>query len=148
MIPELTGEYRFLSNFWSCSVTYDGVEYPSVENAYQAAKCLDAKDRPPFLHYKSSKAKQKGRLIQMRPDWDEVKVEIMHHLVAQKFAKEPLKSKLLATAPHEIEEGNWWGDTFWGTCNGVGENVLGKILVRVRDELEYGGPHRGCEDRL
>ena len=32
-------------------------------------------------------------------------------------------------------EGNEWGDTFWGTCDGIGENHLGKILMRIRNEM-------------
>ena len=136
MIQELTGEFRFLSNFWSCYVEYNGITYPSVENAYQAAKCLHDEDRLFFYTCKASEAKRRGRVIEMRPDWDEVRLDIMLYLVRQKFAKEPLRGKLLATAPNEIQEGNWWGDTFWGTCNGRGENHLGKILVQVRDETE------------
>jgi ribA/ribD-fused uncharacterized protein len=135
MIPELSGQYRFLSNFWSCFIVYEGVEYPSVENAYQAAKCRHLSDRAQFVHIKASEAKRLGRVVKLRPHWDQVRVEVMKALVAQKFSKEPLRSKLLATAPHEIEEGNWWGDTFWGTSNGVGENQLGKIIMTVRDDL-------------
>lgn len=133
MIKELTGKYRFLSNFFSCFVTYEGVEYPSVENAYQAAKCKDVEDRPFFLTCKASEAKRRGRVICMRSDWDEIKLRVMEELVRQKFSIEPLKSKLQSTAPDEIQEGNWWGDFYWGTVNGVGENHLGKILMEVRD---------------
>ena len=32
-------------------------------------------------------------------------------------------------------EGNTWNDTFWGVCNGQGQNWLGKILMLVRSEL-------------
>jgi predicted NAD-dependent protein-ADP-ribosyltransferase YbiA (DUF1768 family) len=35
----------------------------------------------------------------------------------------------------ELIEGNWWGDTYWGVCNGVGENHLGKLLMKIRDYL-------------
>jgi ribA/ribD-fused uncharacterized protein len=136
MITELIGEYRFLSNFWSCFIVYDKVTYPSVENAYQAAKCLRPSDRPYFETCKASDAKHRGRVVTMRPDWDEVKLEVMHFLVRQKFENEPLRTKLLETAPQSIEEGNWWGDKYWGTVNGLGENHLGKILVQVRDDLE------------
>lgn len=38
MIKEFQGEYRWLSNFWPARVVLDGVEYPTVENAYQASK--------------------------------------------------------------------------------------------------------------
>ena len=45
---------------------------------------------------------------------------------------------LLATADEELVEVNEWGDCYWGVCRGVGENVLGKLLMRVRAELRVG----------
>lgn len=136
MIAELTGEHRFLSNFWSCFIEYQGDTYPSVENAYQAAKCDVVKDRDKFLHCKASEAKRLGRVICMKPNWNEERLGVMLQLLRQKFKSEPLRSKLLATGKQEIEEGNWWGDTYWGTVNGVGENHLGKLLMQVREELK------------
>ena len=60
----------------------------------------------------------------------------MYEIVLAKFTQNPdLKEKLLATGDESLEEGNTWGDTIWGTVDGVGENRLGKILMRVRDEL-------------
>jgi len=139
MIAELTGKYRFLSNFWSCIIEMDGDVYPSVENAYQAAKCANVDDnyddRRKFLHIKASEAKRLGKIVKMRPDWDEERLDVMYRLVRRKFQEPSLKLMLLATGNETIEEGNWWGDTFWGTVNGVGENHLGVILMRVREEL-------------
>lgn len=137
MVEEFTGKHRFLSNFWSCYVKYKGVEYPSVENAYQAAKCLNRMDRERFLNIKASEAKKLGRVILMRPNWDNEKLDVMYELVKQKFGDPVLKEKLLATGTEELQEGNWWGDAYWGTVNGVGENHLGKIIMRVR--AEYAG---------
>lgn len=136
MIEELQGEYRFLSNFWSCFIEYQGDIYPSVENAYQAAKCDVINDRKRFLHCKASEAKRLGKLVRLKPEWDSKRLEVMLLLLRKKFRTEPLRSKLLATGDQHIEEGNWWGDTFWGTCNGVGENHLGKLLMQVRKELK------------
>ena len=135
MIQELTGEYRFLSNFWSCFIRYNGILYPSVENAYQATKCANPNDKVRFVNIKASQAKQLGKVIEMRYDWDRVKLDIMLELVRLKFRDTQLKLLLLRTGDEEIQEGNWWGDTFWGTVNGKGENHLGKILMRVRSEL-------------
>ena len=135
MIAELSGHYRFLSNFWSCFITYDGKTYPSVENAYQAAKCANDADREKFIAIKSSEAKRLGRIIKMRSNWDQIKLDVMYELVKQKFATDPLRMYLLRTGTREIQEGNYWGDTYWGTVNGEGENHLGKILMRVREEI-------------
>ena len=72
----------------------------------------------------------------LRGDWEEVKDNIMYEICKAKFTQnEDLKEKLLATGNDILEEGNTWGDRVWGTVNGVGENRLGKILMRVREEL-------------
>ena len=137
MIKEFQGKYRFLSNFWPAIVVLDGIAYTSVEHAYQAAKTLD-----PALRYEVQKldkpgdAKRWGRKIKIRPDWEAVKLEIMYQLVKNKFEEPLLSEKLLETEEEELVEGNWWGDTFWGIGNGKGENHLGKILMRVREELK------------
>ena len=57
----------------------------------------------------------------------------INNLVYQKFLEEPLRSQLLATEDAYLEETNHWGDTYWGVCKGVGENMLGKILMMARD---------------
>ena len=60
----------------------------------------------------------------------------MLELVRDKFTGNyALKAQLLATEDEHLEEGNWWGDRYWGTCEGVGENHLGKILMQVRSEI-------------
>lgn len=126
-------EYRWLSNFYSASVTLDGVEYPCVENAYQAAKHPPG-NRRAFVTCTPGQAKRMGG--KGGPDWHERKVAVMNGLVAQKFKSHPeLCGKLCATAGREIVEGNTWGDTFWGMCGGTGQNVLGKILMAVREDL-------------
>lgn len=136
MIATLEGKYRFLSNFWSCVLEWDGVVYSSVENAYQACKCANPYDRAKFLYIKASEAKRLGRIIPIRANWNDLRLDIMLRLVRRKFEDPKLASLLLETGAEEIQEGNWWGDTFWGTVNGVGENHLGLILMQVRDEVK------------
>lgn len=137
VVREFEGQYRFLSNFWSCYIKVDGDWYPSVENAYQAMKMQHKANRARFQHIKASEAKRLGRLLPMRDDWDQVKLDVMYNLVRQKFEDRKLQSNLLATGDAELQEGNWWGDAYWGTVNGVGENHLGKILMRVRSEYSH-----------
>lgn len=114
---------------------YDGIEYPSVEHAYQAAKTLDLEYRDIIRRAPTaSKAKRIGQVVPVRDNWELIKVQIMRTLVAQKFAEPILRSYLQATAPAILEEGNWWGDTFWGVdLEGNGQNWLGKILMEIRD---------------
>ena len=135
-IDSFSGEYDFLSNFFECDVKYRGRTYCSSEAAYQAAKCKNPKDRLIFLDATPSMAKRYGRRVEIRPDWDEVKYGVMREIVYLKFWQWPdLREKLLATGEAELIEGNTWNDTYWGVCNGVGENNLGKILMDVRREF-------------
>jgi ribA/ribD-fused uncharacterized protein len=134
-IDKFDDEYRFLSNFYSCRVIYGGIEYPSSEHAFQAAKSIDLSTRLTVRDLPTaSQAKRYGRhKIKLRDDWDELKIDIMRHIVFLKFVQNiDLRDKLIQTSPRELIEGNDWGDTFWGTVNGVGENWLGKILMDIR----------------
>jgi ribA/ribD-fused uncharacterized protein len=137
------GDYRFLSNFHPVRVILDGVQYPSVEHAYQAAKWQPVQ-RVFFLTCTALETIDYNRVHQ--PDgyatiaqWDDVKVSTMHALVAQKFdpQKNPENAqRLIATGIRHLEEMNWWGDIFWGTDNtGKGQNRLGKILMEVRAKI-------------
>ena len=136
MINEFKGKYYFLSNFYNAPVIYDGVTYQNNEAAFQSAKVLDKSIRETFSTLDPSSAKRKGRHVQLRSDWEEIKSGVMYEICLAKFSQNnELKNKLLATGEEYLEEGNTWGDTVWGVCNGVGENRLGKILMRVRSEL-------------
>lgn len=136
-IDRFHGAYRFLSNFYPSPVAMDGYGYPTVEHAYQAAKCDRHEDRIEIrLASTPGEAKRLGRQMDLRPDWHQVRVAVMTELVLQKFAWHPrLRRQLLATESEELIEGNTWHDTFWGVCAGCGENNLGKILMRVRERL-------------
>ncbi len=134
---DFRGQYFFLSNFYSSPVHYEGIGYPTAEHAYQAAKSLDDRQRARIAALATAKeAKQAGKAVTLRPDWDWVKLQVMETIVRDKFTRSPaLARQLLATGQLTLVEDNWWGDTYWGVCKGVGQNHLGKILMRVRDEL-------------
>lgn len=135
-ITAFRGEYRFLSNFWPAQVVLDCYPYPSVEHAYVAAKTLDPISRHEIRCVPSPAAvKRFGRTLKLRSDWESIKLDVMQDLVRQKFKDPVLGLQLRSTWPMAIEEGNTWGDTFWGVCAGVGANHLGKILMLVRNEL-------------
>ena len=135
-IKAFRGEYRWLSNFWPAQVKMDGELYQTTENAYQAAKTLDLEKRATIRESKPGKAKGMGKKVVMREDWDQVKLQVMEDLTRQKYAPgSELARKLLATGDAEIIEGNTWNDTFWGVCKGEGENNLGKLIMKVREEL-------------
>ena len=137
-IREFQGKYRFLSNFWPATVSLldDSSLYPSVETAYQAAKTTDVSKRTPFMYSSPGTSKRLGRKLKLREDWETVKLNVMLNLLRRKFAHPLLKQKLLSTGEAKLIEGNYWGDTFWGVCKGVGENNLGKLLMQVRKEFQ------------
>ena len=140
-INEFQGEYRFLSNFWPSYLMYKDILYPTTEHAYQAAK-VDSSDIKTGIKNCHTPAEAKDYLethrIKPAPEWTIAKkLVVMEELLMIKFGgKEPFLTRaLLATGDAELIEGNTWNDTFWGVCNGSGENHLGRLLVKVRDEL-------------
>jgi ribA/ribD-fused uncharacterized protein len=138
IINRFSGRYHFLSNFSAAEVWYQGESYPSVEHAYQASKTEDYLERRTIQTAATPNlAKRIGRSVNLRKDFEVMKTLIMYDLVRQKFRQHPeLSEKLLATGDAVLIEGNWWGDTFWGVCDGQGENHLGRILMEVREELK------------
>ncbi len=149
MIDSFDGKFRFLSNFYRLSVPlrYEGVSFPTVEHAYQAAKTLNIADREAIARLDTpGAAKRYGRILKpLRPNWDNIRIEIMYTLLTEKFKDPFLRSCLLATGTEELVEGNDWRDRFWGVYAGEGENHLGQLLMRIRAELEdklYGPSRR------
>jgi hypothetical protein len=139
MIDKFEKNKRFLSNFWECEVysVFDDIVYKSVEHAFQAAKTNIKEEKEAIRNCTTpGQAKRMGKIVTLRPDWEENKLVFMESFVRQKFiTHQELLALLLATGNEELIEGNTWGDVFWGVCNGIGENHLGKILMKVRDVL-------------
>jgi ribA/ribD-fused uncharacterized protein len=136
MIDSFDGEYRFLSNFYPSTLHINGYTFYTVEAAFQACKSEDPKDWTRFQYLNASQAKKEGRKLNLRPDWNDVRISVMRELLQIKFSMKPFTMQLVSTLPHELVEGNHWGDTFWGVCKGVGENNLGKLLMEIRAELQ------------
>lgn len=145
-ITQFDGPYRWLSNFAPVphgikirvGVTIMTVE--TVEHAFQAIKTNVLAQRAKVAKANTpGEAKRLGRQVPLRPDWDAVRIAEMRELLKQKFAPGTfLAEQLLGTGNEELVEGNYWHDTFWGVCNGVGENHLGKLLMEIRRELRGG----------
>jgi ribA/ribD-fused uncharacterized protein len=146
VIDSFSGEYEFLSNFYPSIVIDElSIMYPSVEHAFQAAKTLDKSLRETFLAPKLTpgQAKRLGRKLVLREDWEDVKIDVMHKLLRSKFGHPILKFSLIQTGDAMLIEGNYWHDEVWGVCScpkhGKGTNHLGKLLMKVREELQNVG---------
>lgn len=168
MIAGFRDENRFLSNFYKAPVTYKGITYKNTEAAFQAAKFthltsddvnaqvsqsiiegydIDLTEQRciehAFAELKPADAKKLGRKLPIRPDWEDIKFDIMREIVYNKFTQNPyLKRRLLATGDEQLVERNWWHDNIWGNCacdrckNVVGKNMLGIILMETRERLK------------
>lgn len=140
MINEFKGKYFFLSNFYTAPVEYEGLMYQNNESAFQSAKVKDIERRKQFCEIDPSTAKRKGRNVTLRHGWEIIKDKVMEECVRAKFANNvELRQRLLDTGNEELVEGNTWNDTYWGVCRGRGKNVLGKILMKLREELRDEG---------
>ena len=139
-ISSFTDDNRFLSNFW----TEPKRANRSVEHFYQAAKTDVPLEAAEILSANTTagQAKRLGQKVTVRSDWETIKDDVMYQNVRSKFfLDEELGNKLLATGNEELIEGNTWGDRYWGaewdeeTEEWVGQNKLGKILMKVRAEV-------------
>lgn len=144
MIDDFRGKYMWLSNFYLSPVwgwhdvnTGMAIFFPAVEHAYMAGKSLNPLERLKMADMTAIAVKRYSKTMDVRPDWYNIRVTVMEHFVRQKFNRhDDLKKRLIDTGDQHLIEGNTWKDTFWGVCDGVGENNLGKILMKVRSELQ------------
>lgn len=137
MITEFRGEYSWLSNFYACPIHKGDYKYSCVENAYQSAK----NDDPRWKRFCSNNdpkiVKKKSKHVPLITGWHDYKHVVMYFCLKRKFRKEPFRFNLLTTGDEYIQEGNTWGDTYWGVCltTGKGKNVLGKLIMSIRNEI-------------
>lgn len=143
MIDCFDKEWAFLSNFYESEIEFEGIVYPTNEHFFQAMKTLDVDERRAIANALTpGKAKRMGRRVTLRPDWEEVKEEVMFLGLCLKFADDQLADWLLETGDEELIEGTTWHDNEWGNCtcskckNIPGKNKLGKLLMKVRGMIK------------
>jgi predicted NAD-dependent protein-ADP-ribosyltransferase YbiA (DUF1768 family) len=134
----------------SCDIVVDRWTYPSVENAYQAAKCQWKDDKCLMVNASPSESKQLVKEVVCVDNFN--RIGTMEALLYQKFGVDMslaqmsmshanLQVKLLNTGREIIIEGNTWHDNFWGNCtcsrciHTPGANVLGSLLMHVREKV-------------
>ena len=142
-IDSFSDKYEFLSNFSYSPMIFEGINIPTAEHAFQMMKA-STDDMRQFVAMAptASQAKSRGRGVKIRGDWEQIKFDVMYRIQQEKYRQNPhLQTALLATGDAELEEGNWWHDNIYGNCKCErcreieGHNMLGNILMRVREEL-------------
>jgi ribA/ribD-fused uncharacterized protein len=144
VINSFKGEHSIYSNFYPVIVQFEGLNFPTVEHAYQASKSKEHFFRKLMASLPAKAAglaKRRGSIIRLRSDWKDVQIDIMHELLCQKFKQEPFRTKLLETEDAIIIEGNYWHDNNWGDCGCKdckdisGENWLGRLIMDIRSQI-------------
>ncbi|MGE3770012.1 MAG: NADAR family protein [Bdellovibrionales bacterium] len=133
-------ENGWLSSLAPYEIVMNGVVWPTAEHWYQAQKFPNDPTLQEFLRRTSDprtvKAIARDNKDARRADWDDVKVSMFYEANMTKFIKHPaLWAQLLETGHAELVEQSPH-DPFWGrAANGTGENMVGVVLMYIRDEL-------------
>lgn len=153
-IKGFTGEFFFLSNFFvrkqSSGLYYISdnqlgdeiidsalVDGNSVEQLFQASKTLNKEAQKEFLEcFTPMQARRIGVKVDTVKNWESKQLSVMERLITDKFSQNfDLKLKLVSLQDYNFINYNPIGDTYWGVYEDSGENHLGKILMRVRDNI-------------
>lgn len=148
VIDKFRDMHACLSNYFYYQVNSCGWVCPTNEHGFVLAKCATPWDKKrvtdAMVRGSSPGAvKRMGRHVELRKEWDDIKVPVMTSLIDQKFAEgSALSKRLIATYPAHLLEGNTWHDQYWGDCNCLrveciepGQNWLGKLLMVRRAQL-------------
>lgn len=123
-----------LSNMYPCKIKLNDLTFLSSESLYQALKCPSRLNE--FTSLNGYQAKRLGKTVQLLPNWEEIKLQVMEEILYMKFTQnQELKEYLLSTGSKLIIERNEWRDSYWGVYKGYGHNHLGRLLMKIREEL-------------
>ncbi|EMI16713.1 hypothetical protein RMSM_06364 [Rhodopirellula maiorica SM1] len=132
-------EYGELSNFAAFPIKLKGKRWPTSEHYFQGQKFHDAghreevrKAKTPMIAARLGRDRKK----KLRRDWDSIKDNVMRDAVMAKFTQHhELRERLLATGDAKLIE-HTSNDDYWGDGgDGSGKNILGRILMEVREKL-------------
>lgn len=133
-----------LSNFAPFGFECDSVYWPTVEHFFQAQKFLDPEHRERIRRASSprdARALGQSRAIPIRADWEAVREDVMYQALRLKFRRLELQALLLSTGTRPLIEASPF-DHFWGAGqDGSGQNRLGLLLERLRQELAVQNPN-------
>lgn len=131
--------YGCFSNFSAHGFSLDDEYWPTSEHYFQAQKFVGTEHAEAVRRASTPKrAAEIGRERSrpLRPDWEDVKDDVMRRAVLAKFQAHPaLRELLLSTGDEPIVE-NTTHDYYWGCGkDGSGKNRLGALLMELRAEL-------------
>ncbi|HEX8913443.1 MAG TPA: NADAR family protein [Humisphaera sp.] len=137
----VSDEYGCFSNFSPHPVRLGGKVWPTTEHYFQGQKFEDAGHREAIRRANSpmlAARMGRDRKRKLRRDWESAKVSVMTDAVRAKFAQhDDLRAVLLGTGDAKLVE-HTANDDYWGDGgDGSGRNMLGQVLMRVRDELRH-----------
>lgn len=129
--------YASFSNFFPCEFELDGKKWSCSEQALMFYKSEDKSYQKKILQTKDPHTvKALGRQAKLRPDWDEIKFDLMIRILNAKFSQNKSLGRLLVSTEdrmiHEDCPDPWWGG---GPNHPRGRDLLGKALRRVRDQI-------------
>lgn len=133
-------EYGCFSNFARAPFEVDGKVWLTSEHYFQAMKFPDAPEYQEKIRTTPSPMVAarlgRSRSVPIRKDWESSKDDIMREAVRMKFTHNlEMRKILLSTGDAQLVE-HTKNDRYWGDGgDGTGKNMLGKILMEVRDEL-------------
>ena len=132
-------EWGEFSNFAPFPIVLAKKTWPTTEHYFQAQKFKDPAARERVRKAKTPRLAARigrDRKNKLRRDWESVKVQVMTDAVRAKFQQhEDLRELLMSTGEAKLVE-HTSNDAYWGDGgDGSGRNMLGLVLMRVRDEL-------------
>lgn len=138
--------YGVFSNLHRTPVVFEGREFPTAEHAYQAGKASKEAVREWILSAPTpslvAMAAHGLYTWDIVPSWSKIKFDRMRDVLRAKFTQhENLRALLLATGDARLVEVGTTDNAvnrLWGEVNGKGQNMLGVLLMEVRDELRKG----------
>ncbi|WP_404789992.1 NADAR family protein [Altericista sp. CCNU0014] len=135
--------YGCFSNFSPHSIWLGGTLWPTAEHYYQAQKFVGTVDRHLCQQICNAESPEMAAAIGRNPkhtvrcNWDTLKAAVMYDAVSTKFASHPDLAEVLLKTGQELIIEDSPTDSYWGCgADGLGQNQLGKVLMRVRQELQ------------
>jgi len=143
--------YGVFSNLFRRSILFENREFATAEHAYQAGKAKRAEVRDWILNAPTpslvAMAAHGLYTWEIVPNWSEIKYDRMRKVLRAKFSQhEDLRDILLSTGNARLVEVGRVDspvNRIWGEINGKGQNMLGLLLMELRDELKHNQPSAG-----